>query len=126
MSIRSEEQEYSYELHVVRDAFNEKHGSFVSHVLTAFSNTDPENFEMMRPFMHQVIKKYNLGCNTACLAPWKGPIPEWATRETSDSRTGRLSMPEDGGLVWIGDSLLDSFLAPYKDREVTIEVRELF
>ena len=82
MSIRSEEQESSYELHVARDSTEENHGIFISSVLQAFEHADPQNFELMRPFVRALIRKYDIKCSQACQRDgtgWTAPIPKWVT-----------------------------------------------
>lgn len=43
---------------------------------------------------------------------------------TRESRSGKLNFFKDGS-IWIGDSLLQSFLGPFEGKEVKIEVSEL-
>lgn len=77
--MRTEEQESSYELHVARDTSRQDHGAFVEYSFLAFQNADTWNFEMMRPFIQGVIKKYDLRCLCDPAEPsfWKGPEPAW-------------------------------------------------
>jgi len=61
--VRTVEQEESAELHIARDALDEKHGSFVNNLLGAFLDSEGENFEMLRPVMRKLFLKEHITCN---------------------------------------------------------------
>ena len=80
--MRTPEQEDSYELHVARDHVEEHHGKFVTLCLEAMLQADGQNFELMRPVVRALIKKYEMGCVEQCVQDgtgWTGPIPEWVS-----------------------------------------------
>jgi hypothetical protein len=76
--VRTEEQEDSYELHVARDSADQRHGAFVKHLFFAFENADTDNFEILRPAVRAIVRKYDIRC-TCHTSPWTGPLPDWVT-----------------------------------------------
>ncbi len=60
--MRTVEQEESQELHIARDQSDKIHGAFLEHFLLAFLNSDALNFDLLRPVMRALIKKYDLTC----------------------------------------------------------------
>jgi hypothetical protein len=71
MGIRTPEQEESPELHIARDYIHyrkKEEGAdirtddFLFLFFRAFLNTDPENFEIVRPTAQMLIAKHELAC----------------------------------------------------------------
>ena len=86
--MRTEEQEHSYEMHVMRDAANEKHGHFLNLMIEAVQIADAENFEIIRPAVQALIRKYDLKCDEKCQRDgtgWNGPVPAWAVKDVANS-----------------------------------------
>ncbi len=86
--MRTPEQEDSYELHVMRDAANERHGRFLNLMIEAVQIADQENFEDLRPVIRALIRRYDLKCDEKCQRDgtgWTGPIPEWAEKDVANS-----------------------------------------
>jgi len=62
--IRTEEQENSPELHIVKDVLTStRPGRFVECVFEGFQIADRDNFEIMRPIVRYLIKKYDFKCD---------------------------------------------------------------
>lgn len=61
--VRTEEQENSAELHIIRDAhLTHSEGSFLNYLFMAFMKADRENFETLLPVIKTMIQKYELRC----------------------------------------------------------------
>ena len=61
--VRTEEQENSAALHIVRDAYKTTiQGSFLDYLFIAFMKADRENFDILRPVVKHLILRYNLKC----------------------------------------------------------------
>ena len=61
--VRTEEQENSAALHIVRDAYKTTiQGSFLDYLFIAFMKADRENFETLLPVIKTMIQKYELRC----------------------------------------------------------------
>lgn len=49
--------------HVAIDSLNDgRPGSFMKHLLLAFSKADPENFDLLRPIVYAKLKQYGYKC----------------------------------------------------------------
>jgi hypothetical protein len=66
--MRSVEQEESLEMHIARDqSATRRHGAFLEHFLLSFINADNKNFDLLRPVMQELMRKYDLTCTCRVL-----------------------------------------------------------